>query len=105
MIKSSIIFSGAYKTKFEMKDAHKTSTGGKKNCQITRMTVSVLMEQDEVGCLTTSFYLKKETGPGYENPFSQRAAKTNNIKVKLITFGMLYSGIKQYEKRSALVSK
>jgi hypothetical protein len=90
MIKSSIIFGGACKTKVQMKDAHKTSTG--KNYQI--MTVSLLMEQYGVGCLTASFYLKKETGPGSETPFSQRAAKMNNIKAKLITFGMSYSRMK-----------
>jgi len=52
------------------------------------------MEQDGVGCLTASLYLKKKTGPGSETPFSQRAAKKNNIKVKLITFGMSYSRLK-----------
>lgn len=67
--------------------------------------MSVLMEQDGVECLTASFYLKKETGPDSENPCSQRAAKKNNIKVKLITFGMSYSRLKWYEKRSVLVSK
>jgi hypothetical protein len=35
-----------------------------------------------------SFYLKEETGPGSENLFSQKAGKMNNIKEKLITFGM-----------------
>lgn len=54
MIKSSIIFGGAWETKDEMKDAHKRSTG-KKNYHI--MTVSALMEQDGVGFLTPSFYL------------------------------------------------
>jgi len=62
------------------------------------------MEQDGVGCLTASFYLKKEIEPGSENPFSQRDAKMNNIKVKLITFGMSYSRLNSM-KRSAQVSK
>jgi hypothetical protein len=90
MIKSSIIFGGACKTKVEMKEAHKMPP--EKNCQI--VTVPVLMEQDGVGCLIASFYLKKKTGPGSKNAFSQRAAKKNNIKVKLITFGMSYSRLK-----------
>jgi hypothetical protein len=35
-----------------------------------------------------SFYLKEKTGPGSEKLFSQKVGKMNNIKAKLMTFGM-----------------
>jgi hypothetical protein len=41
------------------------------------------MEQDGVGCLAASFYLKKETEPGSENSFFSKSCENEQYQSKI----------------------